>query len=73
MEEIALQFKLELQSLLDRYKNRLPVSFIMHIAQDVFHKTLSIKYHPELYSKAINYFLQSTGYNKPDLKGDPNA
>lgn len=49
MEEIAKQFREELQCLLDRYKNRLSVPRIMHVAQDVFHKTLSIKYHPELH------------------------
>lgn len=49
MEEIAQQFREELQELLDRYKSRLSVPRIMHVAQDVFHKTLSIKYHPELH------------------------
>lgn len=49
MEEIAQQFHEELQALLDRYKNRLSVPRIMGIAQDTFHKTLSIKYHPELH------------------------
>jgi hypothetical protein len=70
MQEIAKQFREELQELVDRYKTQLSVPRIMFIAQDVFHKTLSIKYHPELHSKAINYFLQSTGYNKPDLQGE---
>lgn len=51
MEEIAQQFRDELQALLNRYKNSLSVPRIMHVAQDVFHKTLSIKYHPELHSK----------------------
>lgn len=70
MEEIAKQFKEELQELLDRYKTKLSVPRIMHVAQDTFHKTLSIRYHPELHSKVINYFLQSTGINKPDLQGE---
>ena len=48
MEEIALQFCEELQELVDRYKTRLSVPSIMHVAQDVFNKTLSIKYHPDL-------------------------
>ena len=61
MSETEQQFRKELQKLLDRYKNSLSVPRIMHIAQDVFHKTLSIKYHPELHSEAINYYLQSTG------------
>ena len=47
MEEIAQQFREELQEIIDRYKTRLSVPRIMHVAQDVFHKTLSIKYHPE--------------------------
>lgn len=47
MEEIAQQFREELQEIIDRYKTRLSVPRIMHIAQDVFHKTLSIKYRPE--------------------------
>ena len=51
MEEIAQQFREELQKLIDRYKTRLSVSSIMRVAQDVLHKTLSIKYYPELHSK----------------------
>ena len=51
MEEIASQFREELQEIVDRYKTRLSVPRIMHVAQDVFHKTLSIKYHPELHTK----------------------
>ena len=55
MEEIASQFREELQELIDRYKTRLSVFSIMHITQDVLHKTLSIRYHPELHAKeAIN-------------------
>lgn len=53
MEEIAQQFREELQEIIDRYKNRLSVPRIMHVAQDVFHKTLSVKYNPELHSKEI--------------------
>lgn len=53
MEEIALQFCEELQELVDRYKTRLSVPRIMHVAQDVFNKTLSIKYHSELHAKEI--------------------
>lgn len=49
MEEIAQQFREELQELIDRYKTRLSVPRIVHIAQDVLHKTLSIKYNPELH------------------------
>ena len=49
MEEIAQQFHEELQELIDRYKTRLSVPRIMHVAQDVLNKTLSIKYHPELH------------------------
>lgn len=53
MEEIAQQFREELQEIIDRYKTRLSVPRIMHIAQDVLHKTLSVRYNPELYSKEI--------------------
>ena len=51
MEEIAQQFSKELQELIDRYKVRLSVPRILHVAQDVFHKTLSVKYYPELHAK----------------------
>lgn len=51
MEEIAQQFREELQEIIDRYKTRLSVPRIMHVAQDMFHKNLSVKYHPELYSE----------------------
>ena len=47
MEEIASQFREELQEIIDRYKTRLSVPRIMYVAQDVLHKTLSTKYHPE--------------------------
>lgn len=53
MEEIAQQFREELQEIVDRYKTRLSVPRIMHVAQDVFHKTLSVRYNPELHSKEI--------------------
>lgn len=51
MEEIASQFREELQEIVDRYKTRLSVPRIMHVAQDVFHKTLSVRHHPELHSE----------------------
>lgn len=53
MEEIAQQFREELQEIVDRYKTRLSVPRIMHVAQDVFRKTLSVRYNPELHSKEI--------------------
>lgn len=59
MEEIAQQFREELQEIVDRYKTRLSVPRIMHVAQDVFHKTLSVRHHPELHSKeAAEQFLR---------------
>ena len=74
MEEIALQFREELQEIVDRYKTRLSVPRIMHVAQDVFHKTLSVKYHPELHSEAAEEFLRDTDYTKPVRPGsEPNA
>ena len=53
MEEIAQQFREELQEIVDRYKTRLSVPRIMHVAQDVFHKTLSVKHNPELHAKEV--------------------
>lgn len=53
MEEIAQQFREELQEIIDKYKTRLSASRIMRVAKDVFHKTLSAKYHPELHAKEI--------------------
>ena len=53
MEEIAQQFREELQEIIDRYKTRLSVPRITHVAKDVFHKTLSIKHNPELHTKEI--------------------
>lgn len=51
MEEIAQQFREELQEIVDRYKTRLSVPRIMRVAQNVFRKTLSVKHNPELHSK----------------------
>ena len=51
MEEIAQQFREELQEIVDRYKTRLSIPRIIHVAQDVFHKTLSVRYNPELHAK----------------------
>lgn len=58
MEEIAQQFREELQEIIDRYKTRLSVPRIMHVAQDVFHKALSVKYHPEEIIKDLLKVLQ---------------
>lgn len=69
MEEIVQQFREELQELLDKYKTKLSVPCIMSIAHNVFHKTLSIRYHPELHQKTLNYFTQSTRFNKPEIHG----
>lgn len=71
MEEIAQQFHEELQELIDRYKTRLSVPRIMHVAQDVFHKTLSVRHHPELHSKKAvetwlnKRYLKDMGVRKP--------
>ena len=64
MEEIAKQFREELQEFLDRYKNRLSVPRIMYTMQGVFRKTLSFRDNPG------NYILQSTSYNKIGLEGE---
>ena len=87
MEEIAQQFREELQEIVDRYKTRLSVPRIMHVAQGVFRKTLSIKYHPLLKclpkeniegvyeaTEAAEQFLRNTDYTKPVRPGsEPNA
>ena len=71
MEEIAQQFREELQEIIDRYKTRLSVSRIMHVAQDVCHKTLSVRHHPELHLKEIaeawldERYLKDMGVRKP--------
>ena len=54
MEEIAQQFREELQELIDRYKNRLTSQQIMHIAQPVFTKAIGIKDNPEIISIDIS-------------------
>ena len=48
MEEIAQQFREELQELIDRYKNRLTSKQIIHIVQSVFTKVIGIKDNPEI-------------------------
>lgn len=47
MDEIAQQFKEELQELLDRYKDKMSTPQIMHIAQPIFTKTIGFKDNPE--------------------------
>lgn len=54
MEEIAHQFRNELQALLNRYKNRLTTPQIMRIAQPIFTKTIGIKDNPERF-KGLGY------------------
>ena len=53
MEEIAQQFREELQGIIDRYKTILSAPRIAHVAQDVLHKTLSVKHNPELHAREI--------------------
>ena len=48
MEEIASQFREELQELIDRYKNRLTSQQIMYAARPVFTKAIGIKDNPEI-------------------------
>ena len=47
MEEIARQFREELQELLDRYKDKMSTPQIMRIAQPVFSHTIGFKCNPE--------------------------
>lgn len=58
MTETEQQFSEELQELLNRYKNSLSVPRIMGIAQDIFHKTLSFRYHPELHNLTEEHIQQ---------------
>ena len=76
MEEITQQFREELQEIIDRYKTRLSVPRIMHVAQDVFHKTLSVEHNPELHSEEEaaaeiwldERYLKDMGVRKPCKK-----
>lgn len=54
MEEIAQQFKEELQELLDRYKDKMSTPQIMRIAQPVFTKTIGFKDNPERLERILN-------------------
>ena len=71
MEEIAQQLREELQEIVDRYKTRLSVPRIMHVAQDVFRKTLSVRHHPELRPEEAvetwlnKRYLKDMGVRKP--------
>lgn len=71
MEEIAQQFREELQEIIDRYKTRLSVPRITHVAQDVLHKTLSVKHNPELHAKEMadiwldERYLKDMGIRRP--------
>ena len=64
MEEIAQQFREEIQEIIDRYKTRLSVPRIMHVAQDVLHKTLSVKCHPELHKTLSNEYYKELHLNE---------
>ncbi len=52
MPNIEEKFCTELQALLDKYKTQISVPRIMHHAQHIFHHTLSIRYHSELFPHA---------------------
>lgn len=54
MEEIAQQFKEELQELLDRYKDKMSNPQIMRIAQPIFTKTIGFKDNPERLERILN-------------------
>ena len=54
MEEIAQQFREELQELLDRYKDRLTTPQIMRIAQPIFQKTIGFRDNPERLERVLN-------------------
>ena len=54
MEEIASQFREELQELLDRYKDKMSTPQIMRIAQPIFTKTIGFKDNPERFERILN-------------------
>lgn len=69
MEEIAQQFKEELQELLDRYKDKLTTPQIMRIAQPIFTKTIGFKDNPERFEK----FKEINGIKVPvELVEEPS-
>ena len=85
MEEIATQFKEELQELLDRYKDKMSTPQIMHIAQPIFTKTIGFKDNPERLERILaeavysNYHAKFPGIRdtmkacKYALKGEPKC
>lgn len=58
MDEIAQQFKEELQELLDRYKDKMSTPQIMHIAQPIFTKTIGFKDNPERFCSTEEHLKQ---------------
>lgn len=67
MEEIANQFKEELQELLDRYKDKMSTPQIMRIAQPIFTKTIGIRDNPERF---IAHPSLTNKWSQEDLKGE---
>lgn len=65
MEEIAQQFKEELQELLDRYKDKMSTPQIMRIAQPIFTKTIGFKDNPERLERILNNAV----HNLADVNG----
>lgn len=68
MEEIASQFREELQELLDRYKDRLTTPQIMCIAQPIFTKTIGFKDNPERLERILNNAVHNL--TEKDLQGE---
>lgn len=68
MNETEKQFCEELQELLDRYKTILFPPAIMRNAQRIFHNTLSIRHHPELYPQG--YIEEILKHSKGLLQKD---
>ena len=65
MEEIAQQFKEELQELLDRYKDKMSTPQIMHIAQPIFTKTIGFKDNQERF-KILTDIVNDTVHSLTD-------
>ncbi len=66
MQEIANQFKEELQELLDRYKDRLTTPQIMRIAQPIFTKTIGFKDNPKRFIKVHGFNVPAELLEEPD-------
>ena len=66
MDEIAEEFKIELQNLIDRYKNRLSTPAIMRIAQPIFKKTIGSRDNPQRFVNIHGLKVPAELLEEPD-------